>query len=96
MNGEPEQDLPPALRDRFPAALRIDEPHPAAIESLPSDLQDAARGTVCAEAADRRITLRAWLAFAAMRPLVGDEVSAAVHFGTDRAADILQSLRIAK
>lgn len=96
MNGEPEQDLPPALRDRFPAALRIDEPHPAAIESLPSDLQDAARGTVCAESADRRITLRAWLAFAAMRPLVGDEVSAAVHFGTDRAADILQSLRIAK
>jgi MoxR-like ATPase len=96
MNGEPSQDLPEPLRDRFPAALHIDEPHPAGIDALPADLRDAARGTVCAESADRRITLRAWLAFASMRPIVGEDIAAAVHFGMDRYKDVLQSLRIAK
>jgi MoxR-like ATPase len=96
MNGDPEQDLPAALRDRFPACMEIDKPHPDAITALPADLQDAARGTVCAESAERRITLRAWLAFGSMRGVVGEEVAAAIHFGRDRAADILQALRIGR
>jgi MoxR-like ATPase len=96
MNGVPEHDLLAALRDRFPVAVAIEEPHPAAIEALPSDLQAAARGTVCATEPERRITLRSWLAFAAYRSEVGSEVAAFAIFGADRAADVLQSLAIAK
>lgn len=96
MNGSPEHDLLPALRDRFPVAVAIEEPHPAAIESLPADLQDAARGTVCASEPERRITLRAWLAFAAHRRELGPEVAAMAVFGPDRFRDVLASLTIAK
>lgn len=96
MNGSPEHDLLPALRDRFPVAVAIEEPHPAAIESLPADLQDAARGTVCAKDPERRVTLRAWLAFADHRKTIGDELAAAAVFGLDRYRDVLASLAIAK
>jgi MoxR-like ATPase len=94
MNGDPDTDLPPALRDRFPAAIEIVEPHPNGIAALPSDLQAAARGSVCATAAERRVTLRAWLAFAKYRELIGVEEAAFTVFGS-RAADILNSLKIA-
>lgn len=96
MNGSPEHDLLPALRDRFPVAVEIEEPHPAAIASLPSDLQAAARGTVCAKEPERRITLRAWLAYADYRKSCGDELAALAVFGADRYLDVLASLAIAK
>jgi MoxR-like ATPase len=95
MNGDPDSDLPPALRDRFPAAIEIVEPHPNGIASLPSDLQDAARGSVCAAASERRVTLRAWLAFAKYRDSLGAEQAAFTVFGA-RGTDILNSLKIAK
>jgi MoxR-like ATPase len=94
MNGDPDADLPAALRDRFPAAIEIVEPHPNGIAALPPDLQDAARGTVCASTPERRITLRAWLAFARYRELIGVESAAFTVFGA-RATDILNSLKIA-
>lgn len=93
MNGEPDEALPPALRDRFPVAVHIQEAHPDAIDSLPEDLRQAAKGTVAAPG-DRRITLRAWLAFAGLREKVGMETAAQAVFGTDRAGDVLASLKI--
>lgn len=96
MNGDPDTDLPAALRDRFPCTVHVDEPHPSAIESLPDDLREAARGTVCAADADRRVSLRAWLDFAAYRMAIGEELAAVAIFGHDRAEDVLQALRIAK
>jgi hypothetical protein len=95
MNGDPATDLPEALRDRFPAAVQIDEPHPRGIDALPEDLRDAARGTVCATDPARRITLRSWLMFAALRVAAGDNAAALSVFGLHRAADVLQSLKIA-
>ena len=89
MNGEPD-DLLPALRDRFAAAIEIDEPHPAAIASLPADLQNAARGTVTATGSDR-LTLRQWLSFASLRERVGAEVASQVTFGA-RWRAVLDSL----
>jgi MoxR-like ATPase len=92
MNGRPE-DLPAALRDRFTVSVEILEPHPAAILALPSDLQNAARGTVTATG-DDRVTLRAWLAFARLRPAVGAETAAAATFGSNWRA-VLDSLAVA-
>lgn len=90
MNGEPD-DLLPALRDRFASCVEILEPHPAAIDSLPADLQNAARGTVTAAGSDR-ISLRSWLNFAALRSGVGHEVAAQAAFGS-RWQAVLDSLR---
>lgn len=94
MNGNPDEDLPDPLRDRFPVRVAIDAPHPNGIESLPDDLRDAARGSVCATDPERRITLRAWLAFASLRGKVGAEAAAHAVF-RHRADDILAALKIA-
>jgi MoxR-like ATPase len=92
MNGMPDELLP-ALRDRFAACVEILEPHPDAIDALPEDLRNAARGTVSASG-DDRITLRAWLAFAVLRPRIGDEHAAAAVFGSNYRA-VLDSLTVA-
>lgn len=96
MNGDPDRDLPAALRDRFPVRISIEEAHPQGIQALPEDLRDAAAGTVTADDPERRITLRAWLAYADLRGKVGAETAANAVFGTDRGPDILQSLQIAR
>lgn len=94
MNGDPDQDLPPALRDRFPVAIEINEAHPAGIAQLPDDLRAAAQGSVVATDPARRLTLRAWLAFAALRGRIGAEAAAQAVFRS-RANDVLDALRIA-
>jgi len=93
MNGKPE-DLPEALRDRFPCTLEINEAHGEAIKSLPADLQQAAAGSIVADPA-RRITLRAWKCFADLRDKIGAEAAALAVFNS-RAGDILDGLKIAK
>ncbi len=94
MNGDPDEDLPTALRDRFPVAIEIKEAHPAGIAMLPHDLQAAARGSVVASDPSRRLTLRAWLAFASLRASIGAEAAAQAVFRS-RAGDVLDALRIA-
>lgn len=92
MNGQPG-DLLPALRDRFAAAVEISDVHPAAIERLSPDLRNAARGTVGAEGSDR-ISLRSWLCFDKLRPIVGPETAAQAVFSADWRA-VLDSLTVA-
>jgi len=92
MNGRPE-DLIPALRDRFAAGVEIEDCNPAALEALPERLRNAARGTVSA-ADGERITLRSWLAFAALCGKVGDDIAAQAVFGRDWRA-VLDSLAVA-
>lgn len=93
MNGKP-QDLPAALRDRFPICIEIDEPHPDGVKCLPADIQQAAACSIV-EDDERRITLRAWKCFADLREKVGAEVAADAVFN-HRGQDILNSLKIAK
>lgn len=93
MNGAPD-DLLPALRDRFAAVVEIDNPHPKAIDCLPIDLQDAARGSVTATRDEDRIGLRSWLSFASLRSHVGEPVAAQVTFGDNWQA-VLDSLKVA-
>lgn len=95
MNGNPEQDLPTALRDRFPVCIEINEAHPQGINGLPQDLQKAAQGTVVAADPARRLTLRAWFAFAALRTRIGADAAAVAVFAS-RAKDVLDALRIAQ
>lgn len=92
MNGSPD-DLPSALRDRFPVALEVSSLHPLALESLPHDLRAAARGSVLSDP-DRRISIRAWQSFAHLRTKVGAE-SAAMAVFAQRAKDVLDGLKMA-
>ena len=93
-NGIPDQDLPPALRDRFPVCIEVNVAHPNGIAKLPQDLQPAAKGSVVASDPARRLTLRAWFAFASLRSKIGAEMAAQAVF-QNRAKDVLDALRIA-
>jgi hypothetical protein len=86
-------ELPTALTDRFPIKIRINEPHPTALLRLSSDLRDFA--VRMADAGDRRISLRAFIAFDTMRKTLGAERSAVLTFG-DRAESILDAIAINK
>lgn len=92
-NANPDE-LPEAIRSRFPVTMEIDEANPTAIDQLPDDLKEAARGSLLTDEG-RRISLRAWLEYANLREKIGNSNAAAAIFGK-RAADILSSLIIAK
>lgn len=56
-------ELPAALKDRFPVAINITEPHPMALQRLPEDLRESARVLANADE-DRRQSMRAFQAVA--------------------------------
>lgn len=92
-NVENMGELPTALTDRFPIKIRINEPHPTALLRLSPDLRDFA--VRMADAGDRRISLRAFIAFDTMRKTLGADRSAVLTFG-DRAESILDAIAINK
>ena len=103
MNGDPKELLDPALLDRFPVSIHIDKVHPAAIQALPNDVQQAAEKTALIEEEDRRISVRAWYAFARLREKLMkslDEEQAVDYAAravfNSRASDALDALKIAK
>lgn len=69
MNGEPD-DLDEALVDRFPVAVRIDQPHPEAVALLPEHYRNAARMS-CDLPRGERVSLRALMACAELERAVG-------------------------
>lgn len=75
-NAHPDT-LAEALRDRFPVAVNITEPHPAALEKLPQFLREPARLLANAEP-DTRVSLRGFLAMAQLADRVGLERAAAL------------------
>lgn len=93
MNGRPE-DLPEALRSRFPVTLEINCPNPAAIEALPEDLRSAAAGSCINPDENLRINLRSWFEFHRLRNRVSPEMAAKAVFG-QRYKDILNSIKVA-
>lgn len=92
-NLEDPDDLPSALRDRFPVALPITEAHPDALLPLPEELRELAAASVAAEPG-RRHSLRAFYEFARLRTAIGDERAAQIIF-RHQAETILDSLRVA-
>ena len=90
-NVEEMDELPAALKDRFPVAIRVDRPHPAALDRLSVDLREMANRM--ADAGDRRISLRAFYAFDKLRTNLGQERAAKMVFGR-RAKSILDAMAI--
>ena len=92
-NIENMEELPPALLDRFPVRIRIDQPHPNALERLSRDLRGMAVNL--ADAGSRRVSMRMLMAFDKIRKSHGEERAATVVFGT-RAQDILDAMKVNK
>ena len=90
-NIEDMAELPEALGDRFPVAIRINQPHPDAIALLSRDLRTIA--VQLADAGEQRISLRKFMAFDKLREKLGDEQSAKIIF-TDRASSILDAMKV--
>jgi MoxR-like ATPase len=83
-NIENMDELPEALRDRFPVAIRVNQPHPDALAMLSGDLRPYA--VRMADAGERRISLRTFYAFDKLRSSMGDEESARLIFGAQAQA----------
>jgi MoxR-like ATPase len=92
-NIEHPDDLPVALRDRFPVALEINAPHPDALAKLPKSLQLVAKAVISAEP-ERRVSLRGFYAFQQLLPVLGQERSAELAFGKAKAEAIIEALRV--
>jgi len=91
-NIEDMRELPQALKDRFPVAIRINEPHPNGLLTLPEDLRAAAAASADADR-DRRFSLRAFQAYAKLRQEMERERAAKIIFG-QQAQSILDALAI--
>ena len=90
-NIENMEELPSALKDRFPCAIRINEPHPDALLDLPTNIREYARKM--ADAGDRRISLRQFYAYGQLKSSWGDERAAELIFG-ERAESFLDAVAI--
>lgn len=92
-NAEPG-DLPDALLDRFPVALHIDRANPNGLEALPQNLRGIASQMVANADPDIRASLRAFMAFEALRSTLGDERTLRLVFGSNRAQMVREALSI--
>lgn len=92
-NIENMSELPEALKDRFPVAIRINQPHPNALEQLSADLRPYALRM--ADAGARRISLRTFFAYDKLRKTMGDEKAARIVFH-EQAESFLDAIRIDK
>lgn len=91
-NLENMADLPEALKDRFPVALRINTPHPGALLGLSPDLRGPAADLADAEP-QRRFSIRTFQAFDNLRSSLGEDRAAKIVFG-QRSQDILDALKV--
>lgn len=94
-NLERMTDLPDALRDRFPVALRIDTPHPDALARLPRQYQETARALADHSDPEQRASMRAFLELARLEIHLGRAEAARLIFGKDRAADLVNTWNVA-
>jgi MoxR-like ATPase len=90
-NIEQMSELPIALKDRFPVAIRINEPHPDALLLMSEDLREYAR-KMC-DAGERRISLRSFYAYDKLRTSLGAKKSAEIVFG-ERSKSFLDAIAV--
>jgi MoxR-like ATPase len=90
-NIEEMNELPMALKDRFPVAIRINEPHPEALLRMSEDLREYAK-QMC-DAGERRISLRSFYAYDKLRSSLGAKKSAEIVFGS-RAKSFLDAIQV--
>ncbi|MDH2903890.1 MAG: AAA family ATPase [Actinomycetota bacterium] len=92
-NLEELSDIPIALRDRFPVAIRIDRPHPHAVATLSEDLRAPAMNGSIGES-ERRVSLRSFYAFDQLRSHLGADRAAQLIFGSTAGPAVLDALSI--
>ncbi|MFM8562690.1 MAG: AAA family ATPase [Acidimicrobiia bacterium] len=92
-NIEDMRDLPTALKDRFPVAIRIDQPHPGALAKLSPYLRAPATASAAADKA-RRFSVRSFMAFDRLRTSGMDLERAAFLIFGNHAKDILDAIRV--
>ena len=90
-NLEQLEELPEAIRSRFPIRIRVDKPHKTALERLSVDLRAYAERS--ADLGERRIDLRSFYAFDSLRKAIGAERSAYLLFGSS-AKEFLDATKI--
>jgi len=86
--------LAPALRDRFPVAIKVDKPAPSGVASLPADVRPLALGMVGHPDQSQRASLRSLQTFATLRAELGNEDAARLVFGLAKAPAVIQALTI--
>jgi MoxR-like ATPase len=95
-NIEHPDDLPIAIRDRFPVAIEINAPHPEALSLLSENLRKVAESVVSAEP-ERRVSLRGFYAYQQLvQSGLSEERSAILTFGRKKAEGIVEALRIGR
>jgi MoxR-like ATPase len=94
-NIESNDELPEALADRFPTVIKIDAPHPNALETFPTSLRSVVSAVVQSEP-ERRVSLRAFYDYQTLVPALGEERSARLVFGAEKAQGILEAIRIGR
>jgi len=92
-NVEDMRDLPVALRDRFPVAIRIDQPHPGALARLSPYLRAPAAAAAAADKA-RRFSVRSFMAFDRLRESGMDLERAAFLVFGNHSKDVLDAIRV--
>lgn len=88
------EDMPEALRSRFSINVYMHTANPDAIRSLPESLHQIAAKTVTVADVTRRISLRHWQEFAALRNELQDEETAAWAIFGSQASDILAQIKL--
>ncbi len=82
-----------AILSRF-AVLEVTDPHPAAIMELPEDLREFAWHSGTSADRERRLDLRAFQRFAAIRQHITGEQGLRIAFG-NRAEEVRDALAVA-
>lgn len=92
-NAERLSDLPANLIDRFPVRININEVNPAALKTLPYELQDVAK--TYANRATDRYSLRSFFAYQKLSRTLEQEQALRLVFPTEWKS-IHQALEVAK
>jgi len=90
-NVEHVEELPTALVDRFPVRLRIDRPHPEALETLPAHWREYA--SRMADAGSERMSLRLFQSLNHLSRKLGEEEASKVILG-ERSNAFLEAIKI--
>jgi MoxR-like ATPase len=77
-----------ALKDRFPVAIHIDQPHPDAVARLPRKFQNLAVSTI------DDYSLRTWFEVAKLEKAVGLDEALRLVIGGDKAKQLADDLKI--
>jgi MoxR-like ATPase len=90
-NLEQLEELPEAIRSRFPIRVRVNKPHKTALDRLSPDLRAYAERA--ADLGERRIDLRSFYAYDTLRKSIGAERAAYLIFGQS-AKEFLDATKI--